>query len=144
MIEDIVRETVGRRLMKAAGTYHLYNGQLSADPIGIWLTFEGVPPHRFAGASDGWHFLVDNEAPKEIDMQDSGVIRMQDMSVASLFGHVMDQRVRRAWLIVSRTPEDVIGIRFDFDTVTVRILNWGDSVYVARELPCDADAGEIT
>jgi hypothetical protein len=144
VIEDVARRALDRRLAKVAGTYHMYNGRPSAEPTSIWLTFDGMPPYRFAGASDGWRLLVDSEAPKEFTMQESGAVRLRDMSATPSFGRVMDQPVRKVWLIVSPTPDDVVGVRFDFDGATVRILNWGDEMYVGSEWPQGADSSEIS
>jgi hypothetical protein len=143
VIENILRRITGKRLTSAVGTFHVYKGSASADPIAVWLGFDGERPYRFAGASDGWHLIVDDADPKEIDMQESGVIRPRDLSTMPTFARAMNRRVLHGWLILSPSPKDVIGVRLDFDVSTMRILNWGDEIYVASELPNDADSQEI-
>jgi hypothetical protein len=143
MIENILGRIADKRLTSAVGTFHVYEGIVSIDPIAIWLGFDGERPYRFAGASDGWHLVVDDAGPTEIDMQESGAIRLRDLSATPIFARAMNRRVLRGWLILSPSPKDVIGVRLDFDVSTMRILNWGDEIYVASELPDDADPREI-
>ena len=143
MIENILGRITGKRLTSAVGTFHVYEGRASIEPIAVWLGFDGERPYRFAGASNGWHLVVDDASPKEVGMQESGAIRLRDLSTTPIFAHAMNRRVLRGWLILSPSPKDVIGIRLDFDVCTTRILNWGDEIYVASELPDDADPQEI-
>ncbi len=143
MIEDILREIVGKRLMSAGGTFHVFEGRVSADPIALWFGFDVTKAFRFAGTSDGWRLIVDDTEAKDVDMQESGSIRFVDLEQAPTVSRAMGNQVRQAWLVVSPGPGDVIGVRLDFDTCTMRVLNWGDQMYVAQEFPRDADPQEI-
>ena len=134
---------VDHRLTSAVGSFFVLRGHVSREPIAIWLSFDEAPPYRFAGASDGWHFLVDAKPPIEVDMQESGTIRLRDMGASEPFCNSINSCLRQGWVITSASPEDIIGVRFDFDHSVVRILNWGDEIHVAAELPSDAKADEI-
>ena len=141
-IEPIVRRMLSKRLTSAVGTFHFFRGRESADPIAVWLTFEETQ-YRFAGAPNGWHLVVDDVAPKEVDMGESGAIRIRDLSARPIYAAVMGQLVRDCWLVESTLPNGIIGVRFGFDASTMRILNWGDEMYVAHDFPRDADPREI-
>jgi len=144
MIDDILREIVGKRLTSAGGTFHVYDGRVSSDPIALWFGFEGTRAFRFAGTSDGWRIIVDDAEPREVDMHESGSIRFVDLAQAPAVSRAMGSHVRQAWLVVSPRPSDVIGVRLDFDTGTVRILNWGDQMRLAPEFPKDAGVEGIS
>ena len=143
MIEDALRQVLGKKLRSIVGTFHVNRGKVSSAPISVWLGFDDVRRYRFGGASDGWHLVMDEVEPKEVDMQDAGAIRVCDMGRDSPFSKMLDQRVVRVWLMSSSEPRDIVGVRFDLDTATLRILNWGDEMYVAEDLPIEAGPGEI-
>jgi hypothetical protein len=137
----MIRKVIGNRLQTVGGTFHVYDGTVSHEPIALWFGFEAIVPLRFAGASDGWHLVLDDAPPEEVDMHSAGAIHYIDtaMTVSGAIGAT----VRRAWLVVSPSPRDVIGVRFDFDAMTVRVLNWGDQMYLGSDFPRDADLAEI-
>jgi hypothetical protein len=143
MIDDILRKIVGKRLTSASGTFHVYERRVSAEPIALWFGFDEERQVRFAGASDGWRIVVDDTEPKEVAMGESGSIRIVDLAEAPSVSPAIGHRVRQAWLIDSPRRGDVIGVRFDFDTYTIRILNWGDEMSLAQVFPQDADPHEI-
>lgn len=142
-MEEILRQILGKRLTSVAGAFHVYEERVSPVPISVWLAFDGAPPYRFRGASDGWHLVVDEGVPKEIDMQESGSVRIRDMRGEGPFPKILNQRVRRSWLVLSPGLGDIIGVRLDFRIAAVRILNWGDEMYVAESLPADTGPNEI-
>lgn len=144
MIEDILREVVGKRLTSAGGTFHVYDDSVSTEALAVWLGFDESKALRFAGTSDGWHLVVDDAKPLDFDMQESGSIRFMDLANTPTVTRAMGERLRRAWLVLSPGPDDAIGVRLDFDTCTMRILNWGDTTYLAPGYPEDANASEIT
>ena len=143
MIEKMLHQVTGKRLTSAGGTFHIFDGCVSVDPIALWFGFDGARQYRFAGASDGWHLVIDYIQPRDVDMQESGTIQFRDMSTHPLILLAIGQEVCRAWLVGSPGPEDIIGVRFDFASCMIRILNWGDEMRVVSEFPPDADANEI-
>lgn len=143
MTETCLRSIIGTRLTSAGGSFHVYDGNVSNEPLEIWCVFDDVISYRFAGTSDGWHLTVDTVGPENIDMQDAGAIDFRDISSTALFSRVLRQKVRAVWRIVSPAPEDMIGVRFDFESATIRILNWGDEMFIGSEFPPDAELDEI-
>jgi hypothetical protein len=143
MNRDILRLIAGRRLTSAGGTFHVYRGRVSEVPMALWLGFDGAKPFRLAGASDGWGMIIDELAPKEVDMQKSGSISFVRLEESSMFSRASGRVVRQILMVTSPSPSDVIGVRLDFDACTIRILNWGDQLFVGTAFPCDADLREI-
>jgi hypothetical protein len=143
VIEEILRESVGKRLTSAGGTFHVLEGRVSAEPLALWLGFEGMRSVRFSGTSDGWHLIADEAEPENVDMQESGSIRFFDLAELPIISHVIGMVVRDAWLVLSPGPDDVIGFRLDFESCTIRVLNWGDTICLGSEFPKDADLGKI-
>jgi hypothetical protein len=143
MIREVVRQIVGKRLTSAVATFHAYEGHVSPTPTSVWLTFDGAPRYRFHGAPDGWHMVVDEESPKEVNMQESGALQLVDIGVQPPFSRVLKQYAREAWLISSPSLQDIVGVRFDFEAGTVRVFNWGDEIYVTENLPTESEAEGI-
>lgn len=139
MIEARVLEILGRRLTSAGALLHEYEGHLSTQMHDLWLGFEGKEPLRFSEASDGEHLLVDSDEPEEVDMQESGRTRFVGLESDALFSPAMGLPLRRAWLVLSPGPRDVIGVRLTFETCTMLVLNWGDELYLGPNYPPDAD-----
>jgi hypothetical protein len=139
MTEEVLRKVLGKRLIGVVGDFHVFEGEVKTTPNSVWLRFDGLPQYRFAGASDGWHLIVDETAPREFNMQESGQVRVVDMAGADSFGPVFQRVLRRAWIICSPGQRDISGVRLDFETATVRIINWGDEMHIAEGLPTDVD-----
>jgi len=143
MNDILLHELLGKHLIGVGGTFHVYEGRVSKEPLALWCSFDSGTPYRFTGASDGWLLVIDDVSPANVDMGEAGSIRFLDMSLMPPFSLAMAQQVRAVWRIASPRPENTVGIRFDFDSGTIRILNWGDEMRVASEFPSDADASEI-
>jgi len=144
VIDEVLRNSVGRRLTKIVGDFHVFEGEVSTTPNSLWLTFEGMPRYHIRGSSDGEHLMADREDPEEFDMQQLGAIRLLDMAGQEPFLKVFNQCLRRAWLISFAWPgTGTIGARLDFDTAMVRVLNWGDDIHIAEDFPSDARPDEF-
>ena len=144
MIAERLRPLVGRLLKGVTASYHVYENRCSDEPASIWLKFEGIPAYRVGGASDGWRLILDNEQPKERDMQEYGSMVNCELSARAPFAAVVGRHLEHAWLISSGDGQDVIGVRFDFGASILRIVNWGDELRAAVDLPPDASPGELS
>lgn len=142
MNDRLLGELLGKHLTGVGGTFHVYEGRVSKEPLALWCSFDGGAPFRFTGASDGWLLVIDDVGPANVDMGEAGSIGFFDMSLMPPFPLAMAQQVRAVWRIASPRPENTIGVRLDFDSGTIRILNWGDEMHIASGFPSDADASE--
>jgi len=76
-------------------------------------------------------------------MQESGATRLRDMANQEPFPRIFNQCLRRAWTISSPGLADTFGVRLDFESGTVRVLNWGDDMYIGENFPSEVGAHEI-
>ncbi len=143
-VDELCR-VLGKRLTDATGTFHVFEEHISEAPLSLWLGFDEVLFFRFTGAPDGWHLVIDEEAPVDVnvDMKSSGTLQNFNISKPDFVPHTMGMIVRHVWVTSSPGPDDIIGVRFDFESCTLRVLNWGDQICISRDLPTDVDGWEI-
>ncbi len=133
---------VGARLNSATGTFHLFGGHTSPNPIAVWLDFDSGHRYRFAGAPDGWRLLVDERPAKDVDKQELGSVRIEKLESSMVTGGI-NQVVRKASVLLLGATMDVVGVRLHFEGSSIVVMNWGDEMHVEAGLPEGAEAEGI-
>ncbi|MGC0311970.1 hypothetical protein QBC98_000415 [Kitasatospora acidiphila] len=123
------RSLVGRRLVRLAASWHVYEARRDVTPVELWLVDDhGVSTHVMSGTD--WCLVVDQAEPYEgYDMGDWGRIDVQlDADETPFARHLGDTvlAAREEWEpLTGRTA-----LELDFVSGTVRCESWAGDLRI--------------
>jgi hypothetical protein len=102
----------------------------------LFLRLDSVGWVGFRTASDGYGLRIDvGPAPEPADMQELGHVAPVSVASDDRFTKLLHATLDAVSLISLPWATEPIGLALGFGTGTVVIIDWGDELLVANELP---------
>jgi hypothetical protein len=120
---------VGSLLSDVTASWHLFDGEPSDLPVGLWLTFSGVGSVEVTTAGDGSLGLFEVSPPESFDMDELGSIVVERLPEAICLTALIGARVERVIALTDATLGYRCGIVLGFPVSAAGVANVGDDIW---------------
>jgi hypothetical protein len=119
----------GSVLTDVAASSHVFDGERAAEPVFLWMTFDGLGLVQVSTPGDGSIGLFQGDRPESFDMERDGSVVVEDRPPSVALTELIGEPLRRVTGLNEATLGFPCGYVLSFPSSAMGLANIGDEIW---------------